>query len=56
LHDENEKLQLELFALLPVAFRIAANFKRLSQNVQRADFAKNLRVSLFKDDLANDTT
>jgi hypothetical protein len=47
---------LGLCQSLPVAFRIASNFKGLSQNAQRADFAKNLRASLFNDDLANDTT
>jgi hypothetical protein len=33
-----------------------ANFKGLSQDRQRADFAKNLRGSFFSDDLLNDTT
>jgi hypothetical protein len=32
-----------------------ANFKGLSQNGQQADFAKNLRASLFYDDLSNYT-
>jgi hypothetical protein len=33
-----------------------ANFKGLSQDVQRANFAKNLLVSLFNGGLSNDAT
>jgi hypothetical protein len=33
-----------------------ANFKGLSQDGQREDFAKNIRLLLFNDDLSNCTT
>jgi hypothetical protein len=33
-----------------------ANFKKLSQDRQRADFTKNLRASLYSRELSNDTT
>ncbi len=69
LHDAKDKLQLELcgrVAVLPIAFWIAncqlmnkvalANFKKLSQDRQRADFTKNLRASLYSRELSNDTT
>jgi hypothetical protein len=56
LQDEKAKPRLELFALLPIVFRITnqrvkealVNFEGLSQEGGQAELAENQHASLFK--------